>query len=295
MKKLWIAILAVVMANGLSAQIVKLDEVMHIKNSKMVVALTEDDDVNESLKKMVESFWSFSEVDEYLPREEAFEKAKNNKDIVVLAIGTTTSISGRHGRTTGYSYRTISRGKHLEISNGKGKAIIKNFIPAFGEEEYITDEILAFGLTAIEYLCKTMEEDKLKTNWKFKSAYKVHSRDIKSKTLYLMDGWVSEKIKKEDIRKAYEAPIAVVTQEKWADAILSKKEGIAYCIVVPATVGGKFVYMHYIVDAHTGVVYGIAYPKVAVDVAGVNVSKSNSGYINKKNLKAYADIGEGKW
>ncbi|MCP4177184.1 MAG: hypothetical protein GY756_05395 [bacterium] len=297
MKNLLSAILIISVSSFISAQtqIFKLDNVYKIKNGKMIIGLTENESLNEALKTAVENFWNYNEVVEYLPKKEALKKARNNDNLFVLSIGTTRSKSMRHG-SGAIKYRYVSSGKHIEISSGSPITNIKNYIPSIGGKEMIvTEEFIAYGISSMLYLFRTMEENELKNSSKYKASYKIHSPKLKSKTLYLLDSWVNDKLKKEDIEKIYNAPIEVVTQEKWTNAILSKEEGIAYCIVVPVPGIGQYAYLHYIVDAQTGMVLGIGHPKAAVSFGGVNVSRANTGYINKKNIQQYSNIIKGKW
>lgn len=297
MKKLFTSLLLfaiLIYANYATAQIVSLEEVHKIKNSKMIVGLTKDADLNQALKTAVENFWNFSEVVEYLPIDEAYKKVKNTPNLVVLSIGTTKSNSLSHGKGMN-RYKFVSKGNHIEISTGKRAVLVKNYIPAFGKENIITDEIIAFGISSLQYMCQTMDQQNIKSNLKLKSAYKVHSPKLKTKKLYVMEGWLSDKIQADEVESIYDFPVEVVSYEKWENAILSKKEGVAYSIIVPVPVGGDYVYQHYLVDAQTGMIYGISQPKAAMKVAGFNVSKSNTGYINKANLENYSDVVNGKW
>ncbi|MEO1653771.1 MAG: hypothetical protein AAFU64_09510, partial [Bacteroidota bacterium] len=108
-------------------------------------------------------------------------------------------------------------------------------------------------------------------------------------------GWLDLNKKKDDIKELYNFPVEVVNYETWKEAILKKKEGIAYVVVVPVPLGGKYVYLHYLMDAQTGKVFAIVKPKVGLSIGGINLSKKNTGYINKKNLEAYDEVAKGKW
>jgi hypothetical protein len=57
-------------------------------------------------------------------------------------------------------------------------------------------------------------------------------------------------------------------------------------------IGGEFVYQHYLMDAETASVIYVSQPKMATKVAGFNVSKANTGYINSKNLERYNEAFE---
>jgi len=278
------------------SQIVKLESVKKIKGSKLIVGLTGNEELNKSLKEAVENHWGFNKVVEYLPKKEAYAKAKGDDNLVVLSLGSTKSQSLSHETgVPGFKYRYVSKGKHIEVSTGKGKPLLKHYIPTFGKEGVITKEILVFGLSSLEYLCKTMISNNLKSNYKYKPAYKKRSSELQTTKLYVLDLWLSSKVKKEEIASLYPYPIEIVNYEKWSEAILSKQEGISYSIIVPVPIGGDYFYQHYLVNANTGVVYGVYAPKVVTKAGNLNVTKTNVGYTNKKILQKYSGVIEGKW
>ncbi|MEM9023774.1 MAG: hypothetical protein AAGB22_08525 [Bacteroidota bacterium] len=272
--------------------IIGLEKVKEIKSAKMIVGLTDDEDLNASLRVAVDSFWTFNRVVEYLPLEEAKKKAKEDDKLMVLSIGSTTSKSLTHDRVQ-YSYRYVSKGKTVEISRGK-KAILKQHIPAYGKDEAVSAEAIGFGLAAMQHICSTMVRKKLKNSLKLKSTLKESSTRIRSKTLYIPEGWLSEKLDKSAVKDLYGGKVKVVSYEEWRDAILTKQKGIAYTMVVPVPIGGDYVYVHYLMDAEKGRLYA-ALQKTGVKVQGINLSKSNTGYITKKNMSLYGKAREGDW
>ncbi len=58
-------------------------------------------------------------------------------------------------------------------------------------------------------------------------------------------------------------------------------------MVVPVPRAGDYLYVHYLMLASEPKVLGTAYPMVTTSVMGASVTATNSGYINKKNIKAY--------
>lgn len=293
MKKLLLIIAASLIASIASAQILKLEEVKQLKKSKAIIGLVEDENLNTHLRESIKDYWSFCEITEEMPFKDALKKAKENDNLYVISVQSMTSRSLKHGNGP-VQYRTIANGYYVGVFDGGKRAKIMNFIPGFGGN--IQKEMIVFGLDAIEYLCNTMIEDNLGTNMKFKQGYKKHSGELKDKKLYVLEGWIGgKKVNTGNLGTYYQYPIKAVNYEAWSAAILEKKEGIAYSIVVPMAVGGKYTYCHYLMEAATGKVFAMSYPKAAASVNGINVSKANTGYINDKNLKMYNEAVHGKW
>lgn len=296
MKKLLAIIILFASVGSINAQLIKLTDVKAVEKTKLIVGLSGNQAQDDALKKALKDFWTLSEIGESMPTKEAKTKAKANDKLFVISVGLSTGKSLTHSDGGGNLYRYVAKGIHLEISNGK-KVVIKQYLPAFGEERAITEEILASALTSVQYLCNTMVKKSMKNNMKYKNAYKVNSPKLKSKTLYIAEGWVDEKMK-ESVASLYNGKVEVVSYEKWRDVILSKKEGAAYSIVIPVLVGADYLYQHYLIDASSGIVYGIAIPKAASANLGrvkVNLSKANNGYVNKKILEKYNGVLIGKW
>jgi hypothetical protein len=229
--------------------------------------------------------------------------AKGKDSVVILTVARAKSKSLTHKRpginigpiTINRNFKNVSSGTCVIIEDGKGNVLISSYIPTFGEDDEITPEVLAFGISNMNYLLNVMEEKKLASNLKAKSAFKEKAEGkLKEKTLYVPKDWLDEKVSLEEVSKTYTASVEVVSYEVWQDAILNQKDK-AYVIVVPMPVGGDFVYVHYLMDAKTGMVYASCAPKTAMKVGGINVSKANTGLINAKNIERYNDALSGDW
>ena len=189
-----------------------------------------------------------------------------------------------------YEYVSVSAGAALMIENGKGKILAASYIPRLGENNRLTKESIAFGVTEINYLLKTMDEKDLASNLKTESAYKEKAQDqLKQKTLYIPQMWLDKNVDKTEITNIYKAKSEVVSYEVWKDAILNKKEGIVYVMIAPRPVGGEFVYYNCLIDAQTGVTYAVC------TKGGFINAKSNTGAITKSLLEKYNDAISGDW
>jgi hypothetical protein len=259
----------------------------------------------------VKEFWKFTEVAEFLPIAKAQEKANADEQYLVIKLGTIVSRSlpmghrgakesykQKTGSDTGFDdnpWRNVSSGQIIEIT-GKKDRLAWVYIPMYSKENYITKEILYYGVAALHSLTETMDKTPLKTNWKLISTYNDSKpKDIKTKTLLLADVWLDEKVKPEDIKKIYPGKVEVVSYDTWKEAILSRNSEFTYSIVVPVPSGGDYNFEHHLMDASKGTFSGIAAPKVAVKMnsplgRNVNLTKANTGYINKTMLEMYRDL-----
>ncbi|MBL4655730.1 MAG: hypothetical protein JKY33_07900 [Bacteroidia bacterium] len=295
MKKILLLMFTVAIVTTVKAQlhVIKLEKVEIIKNATLIVGTSHDEAVNEALYDAVKQFWTIGKVGEPMPLAEAIKKAKEDESIIVITTGTTSSQSLTHEDGAG-RYRYISTGHILELFGKSKKAMYKQIIPAFGEDDVITKEILYFGVSAMHYHLNTMNEKQLGTA-KARGEYKIKSPELKKANLLLAEGWMDSKTTKETVGDYYTGKCEIVPYETWRNAILNREPGKAYSIIAPLALGGNYIYYHYLMEAKTGAVYAIASSKVAVSLRGLNLSKGNSGYINKKVLDKYSKTLEGKW
>lgn len=289
MKKVISAVMLLCATVVAQAQAIKLDDVENIKKGKIIVGLSGNSEVDDMFKRVIEEHWDFSEISEYMELDLARNKAKSDDNTYVLYLGKVSSGSLTH-QTASFNYKVISSGYSVKISEGKKSELYYQFMPS--TDEKMPEESVVFAVSSIQYLFKSMVQDGLKSNTKYKDSYKKHTSELKDKELYIMEGWIDTDA---NIGEYYSAAHKVVSYDTWRNAILEEKEGVVYDIIVPYPISGNYVYQHYLVDAADGTVYAIIMPKVAASSHGINMTRSNSGYINKKNLKMYGNALEGKW
>jgi hypothetical protein len=310
MKRTVLVLFAVLSASTSNAQLIKLKNVQSVKEGKIIVVLTKNEEVNTWLKEAVKTYWTFCDVAGYTDLEDAKKQAKADKNLFVLNFKDAFVPSPSHTMYTGTSvkqstnaasgttditrtkhyvrYRNITMGQYIEVNS------IREFIPSFEEGE-CTQEIIFYSIRILQHIMKTMDEHNLQSNMKIYSAFKDDTPLLKERILYLPEEWIAPGLDSLEIAKLYEGKIKVVTYETWSNAIINSQEGIAYCMIVPRPTGNGYVYMHYIVDCKTAKILAIAYPKVAVSFGTQNISSSNTGYIDKKNLEMYNNALSGSW
>lgn len=280
-------------------QFIKGTEVKQIQGSKIIISQTGDKETDDAFESAVKKFWTFTSDIKTMPYKDAKALAKNDPSVLIFIVANVKSKSTPHNVGPSYNgfqqaYREISPGCALMLEDGKGRALASSYIPSFGQYGLVTEEVLAFGVSAMNYQLKVMAEKNMVNTLKIKPAYKEQSEKLKGKTLYIPEEWVSGKLDKGQVGTMYKANYEIVPYEKWRDAILSKKEGTAYVMVAPQPIGGNFVYNHYLVDAETGTVFAFCQP-IGASVGGVNVNKANTGLISDKDIKKYNDAVAGDW
>lgn len=289
MRKLFTVLLIAIVGLG-HAQIINQKKVAKVKSSKLIVGLTGNADFDADMKAAVEEFWKFSSISEYLPMDEAKKKAKTDPNSLVLVFRHVRSSSCSHQAAgSNIRYKIVTSGYQVAITEGGGlKNFVATFVPTFGGET--TREILYFAIALMNNTLETMEKQNLKNNIKMYSIFNSRAGKLKNKTLYIPDGWLAEKLSPNELAEIYPARIKVTSYEEWRDAIINKKEGIAYLIIVPTPLGDSYVHIHHLMDAETGACIGTAKPKAPLNVNGINVSKANTGFLNKKMASKYADL-----
>lgn len=290
MKNILISTLAIVLAFSLNGQIA-LKNVSKIKSAKIIVAQYDNEQVTEDFNEAIKECWSFTEITEFLPLDEALEKAKSDDSYLVFKLGDMKSKSLTHNNGAGgWSYRYVSSGRTLEITNGKKPLAFVN-IPAYYENE-LAKEIFIFGVSVLQDNLTMMEKEQVGT-LKLRSIYKDAAPAIEKKELLIPEGWTDEKLTQDILNANYPYEAKIVSYEVWRDAINNREEGKAYVMLTPVPVGGDIVYVHYLMDCENANIYTISQSKVAVKFRpgkgkSVNLSKGNSGFVTEKNVKLYA-------
>jgi len=293
MNKILLLLIAFILfSTSVFAQIPKLEHIKNLKESKVIIGLSGNEDLNKSLKELIPKYWTLCPIDGALPYKEALEKAKEDDNTYVIFVSSIVSRSLRHNYTENWDIRLISSGKFVGLSNGKKKPLMRSYIPA--SDNVVPGESIAHGLKFMQTLFTSMIEEQ-KGAMKVVGLYKQQAKELVNKTLYIPEVWLHKKLTKEIITKEYGSNFKIVSETEWKDAILNKKEGVAYVILIPYPMAGQYMFQHHIFDSETNQLYAISNSRVAVSLNAVNLSKANTGYISKKNIKKYKGVLSGKW
>ncbi|WP_405385080.1 hypothetical protein [Maribacter sp. LLG6340-A2] len=292
MKQTFTLAFALLLTFMVHAQIPKLKEVQNVQQSEVIIGLTGDLELDKNLEEMVKKFWTICPISEILPLKEARKKAKENDKLYVIHFGSLHSMSPKRYIGDNYYFKDISTGYFIGLTTGAKKPLMRSYIPIFDNE--FTEEVLSHGVTYMQELFTLMLDNEVGA-LKTLKIIKDNSTQLKDKVLYIPEWWMDSKLTEEDITKRYKGKYEIVSHYEWSSAILNKTPGIAYSIIIPVPMGGKYVYQHHICDAETSQIYGITQPKgAAIQLNGLNMSKANKGYVSKKNLDQYNDVLNGK-
>jgi hypothetical protein len=277
-------------------------DMIQIKASKIIVAQIGNKDLDDALFNAVKNFWTFTSDIGQMPYNKAMELAKKSDSVLVLSQTQTSSSSlPRDYGNTGWQYKRISGGRMIMIENGKQKVLLGNNIPAIGEDGVLTEEILSFGVSAMNSVMIIFDKYNLKNSLNTKPKFKDYAGDrIKNRTLLIPKEILEEKINESIISKIYPGNFKIVPYEEYKKAILTKEKGMAYVMFSPMAVGGKILNIQYIMDAEDGFTLGLYVPSgTSVDLGPVfgekNVSKGNTGEVTEKCLKGYKEVYNGDW
>lgn len=297
MKTKILLVLAIFLSSHSFAQIPKLKEIKNLENGNLIIGLTGNEKLDADFKDVVQDIWKLGTITASLPEKEARDKARQDENTYVLYIDSFITKSFRHEGKNNIDYKTVSEGTCIALSDGSKKPVFRSFIPAYNRT-IVPKESLVHGVNLINQVSMKMITENLKNAMKTMSSYEEEGKNLKNKTLYIPVGMIHEKFDISEIAEFYDSDYKVIPRSEWSDVIISHKNDAAYVIIVPVPVGGKYMYQHHIVDAETGKIYGLLQPKVAVSlgsITGINLSKGNTGYINKQNIKAYNNVTKGKW
>lgn len=291
MKTYSLTVIAFLFFISVNAQLPKYKSIKNITTSEVIVGLTADEKLNETLKTMLNDFWTVCPVTSEMPLNDALNKAKANDNVYVLFLGSLTSKSIKHKYNENLAYNYVSKGKYLGLSNGGKNDIFRSFIPAV--EDKLPKESIAHGINYMQQIITTMLKDKSSGIKALATCIKSKS-NTKNKTLYIPKMFLDEKTTETVIKKYYTSNYKIVSYTDWKNAIINKEENIIYTIMVPTPIGVDYIYKHLVMDAGNGTIYDSAQPKsgATTENRGVrtNLSKGRTAYINKKIIKQYNNL-----
>ena len=271
--------------------------VTEIRRSKIILGLSGDEHIDQALRTAVDTFWRVGRVTEEMPYEEALEIANKDDRTMVLYFDqfksetrmAQTRFDGRGVAQTMWMPGPASHSLVLTVSSGKRlKRDMKAFlaIPTDANNT-VPAAAVQFGVAALNDMCMTLARAPKSGAAHMKATLAKRGRRLKAKTLYVLDELIDKKMTAEAFSEMYGFKTEVVDFERWSEVVMARESGTAYAIVSPVPMGGRQVYVHYLMDAETGLILGAAYPKVALAIGPINLSKSNSATINKQMAERY--------
>jgi hypothetical protein len=224
-----------------NAQFLNLAEAKKIKASKVILALTDSEEVNEAFRNAVINFWTLTKISEELPAREAIAKLKSDGSVTVLMLGKDVSKKWTDNNN-GWTTVTSASGIYIGLNTkGDKNANLMQYIPEWSEAQ------LAFGLSSIEDMVGSMIDNKVETNFKLKDIYAERGNEIKGLTLLINEKFL-DGMNAESIRKVYPHKFEIMTDSKWKKIVLSKTEGYCYLNSAPVPVGDGMRYVSYVMS-----------------------------------------------
>ena len=289
-------------------QFLTLKSVREVKEGNLILGLSENKELNKDLIAVANTWWTYSEITEHLPLEQAKARAKADPNTFVLSLAYVEvegmqkknfdpdrrQIGYASGWEEDFGWPPITTGVRFEIENGHKPAFAFQYIPTVGEAG-VTKESMVFGISALNDIFTTMKRDSLSNVFKLMKALKSNTGVLKEKELLIPEGYLHKKVSEEYVKSSYSGKADVVDFPTWREAILNQSEDAVYCTIVAVPTGSTYSYQHWFMEAATGKIIAIVYAKVAVNMAGSNLSSGNKEYITKKLVDKYEKAYQGKW
>lgn len=275
------------------SNIPKLKDFKHIRYSKAIIGLTDNEVLNGEFKRLAYKHWRICVIETSMPIKQAMRKAKKNDSLFVIYPGSRNSDFFAHALDEEDAYDYVSRGKYFGFSNGS-KTIFRSYIPSVGHK--IRNESIVHGLNYMQEVMKTMLKKNLEDAMDTFFALKHEGPgSYKDKTLYIPKMLVNKNLTEDKIKKLYTANYKIVDYLEWKEAIMSKGEDVAYLIVIPMPYRKGYIYEHRIIDAFNGSIYGLIEPQCEplenlTKEEIETLSKTHQPYINTINIKQYSDV-----
>ncbi len=230
---------------SVSSQFLNLADAKKIKSSKVIMGLTDNEEVNTIFRAALASHWSITKIDEELPLKEAILKIKKDGSVTVIMLGVDVT---KKSNDVGGGWTNYTRASAVYIginTNGSQNANLIQQLPSW------TDDQLAFGLTSLQDMIATIIDNNLASNMKVKEEYQKRAPSLKANTLILDKTLLESGLTEATIKTLYPHPFSIVSHEDWVAAIVDKTEKISYINTIPVPVGDVIAYISYVVDAGT--------------------------------------------
>lgn len=268
-----------------------LEELKYIKRSKFIVAQTGQQNMDDNFLKMVKEYWKLNPDIVSMPYEEAKKMCKEKKKDTIAIFSIAQVKTWFVVKSFGYEYRVLKLGRALCIENTKGKTLYKHFMP-MDKERGLTPENLAFGVSTMNYIFGFMMVNKINKSSNLLFLIDENAKELRNKTLVIAESMKHPKLPPEEIPTYYSGKIMWVSDDEVKNVILNRKD-VAYVMPVklPNSIGN---YFYYIVDGATGKIYlwdeGPVFQMTMNTGFNKNMDPSQSGYVDKANLKRFEEI-----
>jgi len=258
------------LSHNVNSQFLNNENAVKLKKSKIIVGLTNDSTTNAWLLQAVKSSWTISEDYETLPIKEAIKKLKAEGNITIIQLG--VDVTHRTEEFNGWEIEIESRGGYIGLNTkGYDEADLMQHLSYNSRAQFV------FGLSSLQDAVNTIVEENLSGMSKVREVYASRKKDLKGKTLYICENFVSKDVTVSDIKTAYSGDVELVSIEKFENIILNKKENAVCLNFVTVPVG----------DTKRSVAYFFGCDNQQTYDIFVN-GKAN--WVNKKTLKKMSKL-----
>lgn len=268
-----------------------LDDVEYLKNAKVYLGLTDNEEHNQALRTALEKEWDFTEIAGEASIESLKERISKKEKIAFITVGQVSS-SNLFSDKSGVNAK--SKSFAVQLNTNGGRYGIYNQHVCFSDGFLDSPEkSISTGVKILNSKIKTIYSEKLKDNFKLKD-YAISQKDVfEKKTLYIPKNWL-EDISEDDFKAGYSKKVQFVDFETFYSIIENEQEDAIYVLPIAAPAEGGFVNTHIFIEAKGHKYLGLCQRLTAGELS-TNVFNSYSGTIEKRHIKLYENTANGKW
>ena len=256
---------------------------------------------NTVLKYAFEKYWTFSKELQFVSQAEMTKKLKDEPQkyaAIILARyidysrwGGSQMIGYNQEHVGNVTYNVphyafspveyVAENEIMELRIMMPKRVFSIGLPRI----VITEADAIYGVKQLQYYMQELDKEEKADAWKIIKT--CRGEVLKGKTLLMSKEDMDPKLTDEEIKKVYTYPYKIVSQDE-IDKALIEGTDCAIAVIVSAEAGKGNVSLQYLVNAGSGELYGIIYPKLPVGIKGVKAWTYNQR-IKKKQLKDFQE------
>lgn len=278
-----------------------------LKDEKVVIATMEYpkkasaedkekiDRLNEFTVNMLKEHWTYCEIHDVMPFEEAKKFVWKNRGYHLLSINNTgyrIVTNGPIPQRGDGDYGSIGIELDYFVSAMKSKPAAFEF-PFTMSESFINEVSTYASIMAFQDMLKQIETKKIPSQQSFPKNGKRNTDKIKNKTLLIPEYMVNNKLGEEGIKKYYKYDFEICSKEKFEEAILNGLEGYVFPLynTVPA---GKATFNQFMIyDSETWECYlALRFAQNGASNYKIFASKDYHDFL-KMNKKTWKNIAKG--
>lgn len=235
-------------------------DAQEVKNGKVIIGIYDHkkresdaetkqlDDINSNIAAVLKECWTYSEIVEVLPLNEAVKKASKDENLYVLFIGDPESYQNSR------YYNPNLTDPSLLMTKGKSFPFLK-----FGLPYTVTGINKASVVYSVRSMQAQLEQILNKEVKDQKELYKLANQkcaELEGKTLYIPEEYLHPKVTAEVIKSYYPYNFKIVSTQEWKETIIAGSDNTAFLVYNLLDTGKAYAHMLYLVGANSSTYLG---------------------------------------